>query len=341
MSASSHDHWDVIIIGAGPAGLSAALMLGRCRRRVLLLDDGRPRNAKAHASHGFFTRDGSSPAELLRIGREQLARYGVRMVAATVTHACIESGLFVVSTADERHVARKLLLGTGIVDKLPSIDGIDELYGCSVFHCPYCDGWEVADRALAVYGRNKEAVDYALGMTVWGQDLVFCSDGLTRLGVQEKLQLRAHGIVWRSEPIAQLVGKAGQLRRIVFADGSSIERDAMFIHAGTEQRSHLAAMLGCAFTRRGSVKTGNRQESGLTGLYVAGDAARDVKFVAMAVAEGTKAGVAINRALRLEDSDARLAHYVRSAVGLHDLHRTRRKRKARTRPLHDRHELQQ
>jgi thioredoxin reductase len=249
--------------------------------------------------------------------------------------------LFVVSTADERHVARKLLLGTGIVDKLPSIDGIDELYGCSVFHCPYCDGWEVADRALAVYGRNKEAVDYALGMTVWGQDLVFCSDGLTRLGVQEKLQLRAHGIVWRSEPIAQLVGKAGQLRRIVFADGSSIERDAMFIHAGTEQRSHLAAMLGCAFTRRGSVKTGNRQESGLTGLYVAGDAARDVKFVAMAVAEGTKAGVAINRALRLEDSDARLAHYVRSAVGLHDLHRTRRKRKARTRPLHDRHELQQ
>src|SRR5262245_30346197 len=149
--------YDVIIVGAGPAGLSAALMLGRSRRRVLVCDTGHPRNAAARAMHGFLTRDGMPPLEFLAIAREQLRQYdtvelrGVEVVEA----ACHPDASFHVALADgARHTSRKLLIATGVVDNVPEIPGFRELYGRSVFHCPYCDGWEVRDQPLAIYGRG-------------------------------------------------------------------------------------------------------------------------------------------------------------------------------------------
>src|SRR4051794_34923890 len=147
---------DVIVVGAGPAGLSAALILGRCRRRVLVCDTGRPRNAASHAMHGFLSRDGMAPLEFLTIARDQLRRYDtVELWDIEVTAAECREGRFHVTLANGTTLeARKLQIATGVADNVPDLPGFHELYGRSVFHCPYCDGWEVRDGGLAVYGRG-------------------------------------------------------------------------------------------------------------------------------------------------------------------------------------------
>ncbi len=170
-------HRDVVIVGAGPAGLSAALMLGRCRRSVLVVDHGRNRNAASHALHGFLTRDGTPPAEFLRLAREELAQYAtVELRAGEVVDAECRSDSFCVTLASGEEVpSRKLLLATGVVDNLPEVPGFRELYGRSVFHCPYCDGWELRDQPLAIYGRGDRGVGVALELTAWSRDLVLCT----------------------------------------------------------------------------------------------------------------------------------------------------------------------
>jgi thioredoxin reductase len=324
------DPWDVIIVGGGPAGLSAALLLGRCRRRVLLFDDGRARNQRSRAAHAVFTRDGESPEELRRIAREQLERYDVTVRRDTIVQVAREgAGFELVTRGGERHAARKLLLATGIVDAVPGIPGMDAIYGRSAFHCPYCDGWEVRDQRLAVLARGAEGVELALSVANWSSDVVLCTQTLRRLHAQDALKLRAHGIASHPARIRELVHEAGQLRRIVFADGTSLERDALFFRAPTAQRCDLAARLGCLFTTKGAVKTGRLAATG-NGLYVAGDAAREVHFVTVAAAEGLKAAYAIHRELRLErsrerveqlDPGARAQEY--DALAAHDRDATR------------------
>jgi thioredoxin reductase len=149
--------YDVIIIGGGPAGLSAALMLGRCRRRVLVLDSGRYRNYATEAMHGFLTRDGTQPAQIRSFAREELKRYGIEVHCATATHARREGERFIVELEEGGPCrSRKLVLATGVVDKLPALEGIDEFYGKSVHHCPYCDAWEHQKRSPA--SKAKTAV---------------------------------------------------------------------------------------------------------------------------------------------------------------------------------------
>ncbi|HMI92159.1 MAG TPA: NAD(P)/FAD-dependent oxidoreductase [Polyangiales bacterium] len=299
----STELWDVIVIGGGPAGLSAALLLGRCRRRVLVFDDGRPRNARSHAAHGVFTRDGESPAELRRIARAQLDPYGVCVRDETVAHVDRRSagGFELTTESGQHHRAKKLLLATGITDILPDIPGLQAIYGSSAFHCPYCDGWEVSDRRIAVLARGAVGVEYALGITTWSRDVVLCTHGAGRISTGDRSKLRAHGIAVHSQRIRELVHDAGQLQRIAFEDGVTIERDALFFNAPSPQRSQLAQRLGCLFTEKGAVKTGRLASTG-GGLYVAGDAAREVHFVSVAAAEGLKAAFAINRELRQERS---------------------------------------
>src|SRR3954469_1440935 len=206
--------YDVLIVGGGPAGLSAALVLGRCRRRVLVVDSGRPRNAAARAMHGYLSRDGIRPRELLRLGRAEVDRYGVEILDAEVdtAHGLSPSeapdprASFEIVTEDGRRFrSRKLLLATGVRDVLPQIEGAESYYGRGVHHCPYCDGWEHRDRALVAYGAGRAAVGLALSLLTWSVRVTACTDG-KRVTPKDRDRLGRNGIAFRTERIARLDG---------------------------------------------------------------------------------------------------------------------------------------
>ena len=291
---------DVIIVGAGPAGLSAALVLGRACRRVLVFDDERPRNYATRALHGFLTRDGIPPFDLRRLGLEELRRYDtVRVEHAEVADAVRQpDGSFGVRLSDGRgFTSQRLLLATGVADLLPEIPGFDGMYGRSVFHCPYCDGWELRGQPVAVYGCEKRGYGLAIELLGWTRDIVLCSDGSCRLDAEEIATLERNGIRIREERIVRLEGDDGQLERIVFDNGDVLPRRAMFFTTGQTQSSRLAGQLGCLFNEKGTVRTGRYETTHVPGLYVAGDASRDVQWVIVAAAEGAEAAYAINQDL--------------------------------------------
>lgn len=294
--------YDVIVVGGGPAGLSAALLLARCRRRVLVCDAGNPRNAKSNGIHGFLTRNDVNPSEFHKAAVAEVIGYGAEVCDATVMSVCERDGAFDVRLLDETVLrARKVLLATGVVDKLPDIEGIMEFYGKSVHHCPYCDGWEHRDEPLAVYGNSTGGTALSLAMKTWSQDVVLLTNGPARLKAREKEQLVRFGITVYEKRIRRLEGIDGMLRRIFFEDGQSIDRTAIFFSTGNVQRSALPVDLGCALTPKGAVRTTRGQHTSIRGIYVAGDAAKDVQYVVVAAAEGAKAGMAINKELQEED----------------------------------------
>jgi len=295
---------DVIIVGAGPAGLSAALVLGRACRQVLVFDHDRGRNRASHALHGFLTRDGTPPLELRRLGRQDLRQYDtVRLEVAEVTQAARRNnGAFEVVLRDQRRfTSRRLLIATGVVDNVPDVPGIQDFYGRSVFHCPYCDGWEVRGQPLAVYGCNRRGYRLSLELTGWTKDIVLCSDGDCELDVEQLAKLDRNGISVREQRIARLEGRDGRLERIVFVDGTSLARRALFFTTGQTQCSDLARSLGCELNEKGTVSTGKYETTHIPGLYVAGDASRDVQWVVVAAAEGAEAAYAINQDFIKED----------------------------------------
>jgi thioredoxin reductase len=278
-------------------------MLGRCRRHVLVCDTGQSRNARSAGIHNYLTRDGIRPAELLRLAREEVERFpSVEFRGVEVLDAARSPDGFRIVCADGAQLAaRKLLLATGVVDELPEIEGLEPLYGTSVHHCPYCDAWEWRGQPLAIYGRGEEGTALALALTVWSDDLVLCTDGPGALSQADSAELSRAGIQVREERIARLEGQQGLLQQVVFADGGSLARRALFVCAGQHQRSGLARKLGCRFTSKGAVATGTCEATDVPGLYVAGDSSQDAQFVVVAAAEGTEAGMAINKALLKED----------------------------------------
>jgi len=301
--------WDVIIVGGGPAGLNAALVLGRCRRKVLLFDDGKPRNAVSAGVHGFLSRDGIAPAELRRIARQQLAPYpSVRCEFDRVIDAIrAPCGFEITTFSGSRFQCRKLLLAAGVRDHLPTQPGFQELYGAGVFHCPYCDGWEMRDQPLAVYGQGDEkGGGLALEMTLWSADTVLCTDGPSELSSTFRSRLDRHGIAVREERIVRLeIGSAVPYQAsfdIVFESGPPLRRAGIFFNTGRHQSTDLAARLGCdLYDPKGCRVQNDQQVTHVPGLYVAGDASRDVLQVAVAAAEGAQAAVGINTALLKED----------------------------------------
>lgn len=294
---------DTIIVGGGPAGLSAALILGRACRRVVLCDTGEARNSASHALHGFITRDGTDPAELRRLAQVELDRYGtVELRDVRVTDAEQRPDHFEVAFDDgSRLHTRTLLLATGVLDRLPAIPGVDEFYGRGVHHCPYCDGWEVRGAPLAVYGRGRRGLGLALELTQWSRHITLCTDGPPRLSAEQMLRLARNGVAHRGERILRLEGDDRGLERVIFAGGDPLECQALFFSTGQVQHSELPARLGCNFTSKGAVRQGKLQSTNVPGLYVAGDAARDVQLVVVAAAEGARAAFAINTELLRRD----------------------------------------
>ncbi len=295
---------DVVIVGGGPAGLSAALILGRSCRAVLVCDTGHPRNHASRAMHGYLSRDGMPPAEFLAAARRDLARYqSVELRDVEVTAArCRPDGRFDVTLATGECLrARKLLVATGVVDSLPGIEGFRELYGRSVFHCPYCDGWEVRGSPIAIYGKGSRGHGLALELTAWSRDLVLCTDGPSEIEAEDRARLERNGITLREERVVRLEGHDGTLEHVVFASGERLPRRALFFTTGQSQQSDLSAHLGCEINDKGTVRTGRYETTHLSGLYVAGDASRAVQWVVVAAAEGAEAAFAINTDLIQED----------------------------------------
>jgi len=236
--------YDAVIVGGGPAGLSAALLLGRSRRRVLVIDAGEPRNAPAAEAHSFFTRDGTPPGELLRIGREQAEGYGVEVRAGRVADVSRADGGFEVEMEDGGRVAgRRLVLASGVVDELPEIEGVRERWGKSVFHCPYCHGYEVRDRPLAFLADGATAMEAAGLILGWTRDVVLCTNGPSGLAEADCEKLARHGVALREEPVVRLEGAGDSLERIVFASGELRE-----LRRGSEPRHTIGrcAVRGCA-----------------------------------------------------------------------------------------------
>lgn len=298
--------FDVIIVGAGPAGLNAALILGRCMRKVAVFDSGNPRNFRSQALHGFLSRDGIHPLELLRIAREELRQYDVTFIDKEVMRAMKNDfGNFIIADEDNQiYEARKILLATGLIDQLPNIKDIDRYYGKSVFHCPYCDGWEVRYKKLAVYGNPKNGGSLALSLTTWSDDVILLTHG--KRVIEEEVELLANkGIKVVTSKISRLEGKGGMISKIYFEDGRSVDRDVMFFTTGKYQRSNLAEKIGCRFTEKGLIYTDSFGQTSVPGVFAAGDASKDMQMVIIAAAEGAKAGIVINKTFIKEEKEIR------------------------------------
>ena len=289
------DSFDVVVVGGGPAGLSAALCLGRSCRKVLLATDGPTRNAPARAAHNVFTRDGTPPAELVAIGRDQLAPYDVTLRAErVVTAERAGDGFEVTMAGGDRVRTRAVVLATGVRDVLPDVPGMAEAWGQSVFHCPYCHGWEVAGWPLAIYGRGESAVHLATLIPGWTDDLVLFTDGPSELSPEDHAQIERRGIPIRQERVVRLAESGGQVEAVVLEGGASVPRSGLFLHPAQEPRSDLARQLGCPSSADGRVEADAFGRTGVAGVFVAGDAGPGPQSVAAAAASGTTAGALLN-----------------------------------------------
>lgn len=294
--------YDVAIVGAGPAGMAAALTLGRMHRSVLLLDAGEGRNTPAEAVHNFLTRDGTPPARLRELGREELSAYPtVECREGRVTGV---DGAFRLTVDGGEVHARRLLLATGLADELPGPRGVERLWGRSAFHCPYCHGYECTGRSVAVLGSSHARVRLALQLSRFAGDVALCTGG-EPLDPAVRAKLEANGVTVCCEAIAR-VETPGDL---VFESGPPLARDALFVVNVSRQRSDLAARLGCATFADGCVEVDEFARTSVAGVYAAGDMARratvpmPLAAVVAAAASGTVAGAVIDQDLLDADFD--------------------------------------
>jgi thioredoxin reductase len=300
------DEYDVVIIGGGAAGLSAALVLARARRRVLVVDAGTPRNAPAAHMHGFLSRDGMPPGELLSAGREEVRRYGGTICDGSVRELvrCGGSGFAVLLSDGRRVSARRLLVATGLRDELPDIPGLRERWGRDVLHCPYCHGYEVRDQKLGVLGGAPDTIRYAQIVRQWAQDVVlFAPSGTLTAADRSQLVARAIGIV--EGDIAQVLVSDDRLCGVELADGRTFQRAALFVPPRFVPNDDVLAGLGCAVTSDGWVVAGAHGQTSVPGVWVAGNVANPRAQVITAAGEGSAAAIALNA--DLVDEDVRIA----------------------------------
>jgi thioredoxin reductase len=300
--SAMQDEFDAVVIGGGTAGLSAALALGRATRRVLVVACEPPRNALAHGAHNVFTRDGTPPHELLRIGREQLRPYDVIVRDGCATDIAADVDGFVITVGEDRVHARGVVLATGVRDVMPEIPGFRELWGTGVFHCPYCHGWEVAHQPLAIYGRGEGALHFTILLRAWSRDIVLFTDGPSGLSADDENRIRANGIIIRDERVERLIG-TDALEAVVLANGEVIPRAGLFLRPTQELRSDLPLRLGCTVNATGRVQA-DAMGTNVPFVFVAGDIAPGNQSVASAAASGAIAGAGLNHELLVHDFNA-------------------------------------
>jgi thioredoxin reductase len=298
--------YDVVIIGGGAAGLSAALVLSRARRQVLVVDDGSPRNAPATHMHGYLSRDGVPPSDLIALGRDEVERYGGELLDGAVTDVDPDgSNGFWVDLADGRRVrTRRLLVATGLRDELPEVPGLAARWARDVLHCPYCHGHEVRDRQLGVLGGSPAAVRYAQIVRQWTHDLVyFTPPDLLTAAERAALVARAIGIV--EGTVERLVIDDDHLRGVRMADGSVVPRDALFVPPRFVPRSDVLAGLGCGTDADGWVTVDGTGRTDIAGVWAAGNVVDPRAQVITAAGAGSASAIAINA--DLVDDDVRRA----------------------------------
>lgn len=289
-----------MVVGAGPAGLSAALLLGRSRRRVLVLDSGDPRNAASAATHGVLGHDGVDPARLRATGREELARYGVVVRSGVEVSELLDTEDSITVVGDG---ARAVVLATGLLDDRPPLPGADELWGHSVHTCPYCDGWEHRDQRLAAYVRGDDGAHLALLLRELSDDVVLLTDGPHSFDQAALRRLHASGVAVEDRPLARLVADGTRLREVAFADGPPLPRDALFAFVGVRLRSDLGAAAGCETGRFGELVTDRDGRTTHDRVYAAGNCANPRALVATAAGEGATVAMAVHEDLIREDAD--------------------------------------
>lgn len=288
---------DVLVIGGGAAGLNAALVLSRARRRVLVVDSGTPRNAAAQEVHGFVSRDGTPPADLLAAGRAEVERYGGRVVAGEVRAVRRGDG-FEVELADEVVRARRVILATGLRDELPDVPGLRERWARDVLHCPYCHGWEVRDQPLGVLGTQPGSVHQAVLVRQWSDDVVFFAEVLDDDG---RARLTARGVRIVDGTVSGLVVEDDALRGVRLADGTVVARSALFVAPTFVPNDALLTGVGCERNDEGWVRVDPSGLTSVPGVWAVGNVTDFAVQVVTAAAAGAKAAIAVNMDLIEEE----------------------------------------
>lgn len=296
--------YDVVVAGAGAAGLNAALVLARARRRVAVVDSGSPRNAPAAQMRGFLSRDGMSPSALLEVGRAEVAGYGVALIEGQVDH--IDHGFFVRLAGGPALRARRVLVATGLRDELPDLPGVRERWGRDVLHCPYCHGYEVRDEPIGVLGTHPGALHHALLLRQWSADVVLFPHTLELTGADRE-RLAARGVRIADGTVKRLVVDADRLRGVELAEGRVVPRGAVFIFPHMVPRDGLLAGLGCERDGKGWVGTDASGRTSVPGVWAAGNVADPRAQVVTAAGMGAAAAFAINLDLVEEEVEQAVA----------------------------------
>jgi thioredoxin reductase len=296
-------NYDCVIIGGGPAGLNAALVLGRARKNVLVIDEGRPRNRVTRESHGFLTRDGIKPSEFRRIAIEQIHAYpSVDFESDAAMSITGNDGDFQVTTAQgERYQGKKVLFAIGKKDVPLDIDGLTEVYGKSAFVCPYCDGWELRDQPLVLIVNGARALHLAKMISGWTSRYTICTNGPDEMSDAEKEELKRHNIPIYDSPIRSIVSKEGQVQYVELVDGTQLPCTGIFFGPKLVIGSDLPQTIGCEMTESGTVVVDQFGKTNVSGVYSAGDAASEMYQVIAAASLGALAGMSINGELLMEN----------------------------------------
>lgn len=293
---------DVGIIGGGPAGLNAALVLGRARKSVVVIDEGRPRNRVTRESHGFLTRDGIDPSEFRRIAKEQIGAYpSVRFVADAAAAIKGTDGDFQITTAQgATYRSKKLLFAVGMKDLPLDIDGLAEVYGKSAFVCPYCDGWELRDQPLVLIVKGARALHSAKTLSGWTSRFTICTNGPDEWTDEQREELKRHNVPVFDSPIRRIESNDGMVQRVVLQDGTPIPCTGIFFAPKLVTGSDLPQALGCRVSEAGTVLVDGFGKTNVPGIYSAGDAASEAYQAIAAASLGALAGVGINNELLAE-----------------------------------------